>query len=269
MGWYIRFMHDFSAVPRGKRSVRVLHVPNGPPTCGTTNSVADDPGDLKFQLSINPPQGGRNLDYVDFHTYPFPNSDALGQHFRVCFRRQCIWLQLSRSERRAWRDFIFVGHSEQPGYETRTGSSPSNWFAGGFGASLSRLFSALNAATNNYYSRLQINGAGTGWAVNSLTPVKGGEPLYVKGFIRANSTISNVYINVVEYDAQGVHHSTSGPPFTPWTFGCTWNNYLQRVGSWSVLLRSDTKNVIIQILGTNSGGTGLIDFDAFSAWQRP
>lgn len=105
--------------------------------------------------------------------------------------------------------------------------------------------------------------------VSSLKAVKGGEPLYVNGFIRASSTVHDVSIIVVQYNALEVRTNSAGPPFTPWNFNWTWNNYLQRVGSWSVQLRNDTTYVIIQIFGTNSGGTGLIDIDTFPAWQRP
>jgi hypothetical protein len=59
MGWYLTFLHDWSAIPRGKHGCSVLRVP-------------EDVDDLLYQLTAGggPEQGRRRLDYVDFHSYP-------------------------------------------------------------------------------------------------------------------------------------------------------------------------------------------------------
>jgi hypothetical protein len=59
MGWYVTFLHDWSAIPRGKHGISVLGVPA-------------DVDDLQYQLANGggPELGRRRLDYIDFHVYP-------------------------------------------------------------------------------------------------------------------------------------------------------------------------------------------------------
>ncbi len=59
-GWYIREIYDRTKVPKGKRGCSILRIPTGA-------------NDLHNELSINidPDIGKRNLDYVDFHSYPY------------------------------------------------------------------------------------------------------------------------------------------------------------------------------------------------------
>jgi hypothetical protein len=61
---YVTFLHDWSAIPRGKHGVSVLHVPA-------------DVDDLQYQLATGggPELGRRRLDFVDFHVYPNPKAE--------------------------------------------------------------------------------------------------------------------------------------------------------------------------------------------------
>jgi hypothetical protein len=65
MGWYVTFLHDWSAIPRGKHGISVLKVP-------------DDVDDLQYQLANGggPELGRRRLDFVDFHVYPDQGANA-------------------------------------------------------------------------------------------------------------------------------------------------------------------------------------------------
>lgn len=145
---------------------------------------------------------------------------------------------------------------------------PQNWSAGGtIPVTLMAGGPAQSdAATNDWYGRLQVNGQSSGrvWMVSDLTPVQGGHRLYANSFIRSN--MRDVRMEVVEYDAYYNSLTTdTGPTFTP--TGWSFNNYLQRGGTWSVQLGSQTRYVIVLISATVMSNPAYLDVDTVSAWE--
>lgn len=163
---------------------------------------------------------------------------------------------------------------QNPDMELRNGSTPANWMAAG---SIPISFysggpSYGDAATNQWYARIRVDqSSGGAWLSSYLTPVTGGNRVFANAFIR--SSMDNVTMSIVEYDqnGNGITYS-SGPSFNP--VGWSFNNYLQRVGSWSVTLTPNTRYIIVNISatarpGTSSSNPGYLDVDAVSTWERP
>jgi hypothetical protein len=130
-----------------------------------------------------------------------------------------------------------------------------------------------DAATNNWYARLQASGqsSDSAWLVSEGVSVRGGDTVYLNGFIRSN--MANITMNVIEYDSSYNWLRTSGGPgFTP--SGWSWNNYLSHTAAqygwsdgWHVSLRSDTRIVIIMIHADVRSSPAYLDVDTVSAWE--
>lgn len=163
---------------------------------------------------------------------------------------------------------------QNPDMEEVNGSVPANWIAGG---SVPISFysggpSFADAATNQWYARIRVDdSSGGAWLSSHLTPVTGGNRVFANAYIR--SGMDNVRITIIEYDQNGNGiKSNPGPSFTP--VGWSYNNYFQRVGSWSVKLAPNTHYIIVNVSGiarpgTSSVNPGYLDVDDVSAWQRP
>jgi hypothetical protein len=153
-------------------------------------------------------------------------------------------------------------------FEQRNGAVPAAWSAGGtvpvelFAMGPAR----SDAATNGSYGRVRVQTAGNAWLSSSPFAVTHGGPLFVDAYIRSNMKWASV--DVHEYDAS-MHElrMTEGRPFAP--TGWSYNNYLQRVGSFSVWLGSDTRFVVVAVGGeTGAELPAYLDVDTVSVSQQ-
>lgn len=164
-----------------------------------------------------------------------------------------------------------------PDMEDINGSRPWHWSVDGSVPVQLRAMgpNTGDAATGNWYARMQATGysSGTVWMYSDLTPVRGGDRLYLNGFIRSNMT--NILMKVVEYDGYG-NRLPEGPenngPTLPSPPCCwTWNNYLAAVASgregWSVGLRGETRSVIIMVYANVASSDATLDLDTVSVWE--
>src|SRR6185369_9318552 len=124
-------------------------------------------------------------------------------------------------------------------FEQRSGALPTAWSAGGtVPVELFAMGPARgDAATNGSYGRVRVQTPGNAWMSSNVFPVAHGGPLFVDAYIRSNMKWASA--DVHEYDAS-MHELrvTEGPLFVP--AGWSYNNYLQRVGSFSAWLGDDT-----------------------------
>ena len=323
MGWYLTYLYDWSAVPKGKRGCSIMH-------------IHKDEHDLRHQLEIGggPEKGRRYLEYVAYHSYPalghnpdiegsydsvksqFPDStvllgefgctsdpseerkqhdDELAQQNMVLdiatrvrnkripyYLNWLLWDAIHAQPHRVTsfgsnphipKDVLggissLLSLVKNPDMEEQADSAPAYWSAGGtvpFKFYSGRSYE--DSATNQWYARIQVDqDSGSVWLVSHLTRGTGGKRLYVNAYIRAS--MDNVSMGVVEYDEDrnGIAEN-SGPKFTP--VGWSFNNYLQRVGSWSVMLNNNTRYVIVSVGGTVRQNPSYLDVDTVSAWQHP
>jgi hypothetical protein len=156
-----------------------------------------------------------------------------------------------------------------PDAEIVTAGQPAGWSAGSSGSvSLYSMGpSTGDAAANSYYARLQCNTPSAAVWLNAQTlVVSGGQKMFVNCFFRSNMT--NIRIRISEYNSTwGSLASSTAPGYDP--SGWSWNNYLGRVGPWSIQLNANTHYVIVSVLGTNTTGpVGYLDVDVASAHTR-
>lgn len=195
---------------------------------------------------------------------PVPESDRSAQNFGMGYSPHAPKDVLGSLASR-------FGLVPNPDMETIASGRPTGWWAGGsvpiefFASGVS----PTDSATHSHYFRVQTGSTCSSpscvvWAQSGLFPVTGGTRLYLNGYVRSN--MSGVRMNVVQYDGNSNRLADiSGPAFTP--SGWSWNNYLQRVGSWSAVLAPDARKVIVAITGTPATPPAYLDVDAVSASQ--
>jgi hypothetical protein len=158
-----------------------------------------------------------------------------------------------------------------PDTEIVANGQPSGWSAGSTGniSFLSGGPSSTDAATNNYYARIQCNTANAAVWMNAptITVPTGTTPkLYLNCFFR--SSMTNIQVAVSEFTSTGTPNGkTFGPAYTP--TGWSWNNYLVRGGSWSRQLNANTRYVIVSVQGIGAATSpSYLDVDTISAYMR-
>ncbi len=158
-----------------------------------------------------------------------------------------------------------LGSMHNPDMEILDGGIPQFWSAGGtVPVSFIAAGPSVDAASNDYYARLQANqSSGDVWMVSPYTPVYGGI-LYFNSYIRSN--LDNVRMGVIEYDHDGTEiRRTEGASFNP---AWAWNNYLQRTGSFSVDLLPKTEFVHVAIAGSIVENPSYLDVDTVSLYEK-
>jgi len=113
------------------------------------------------------------------------------------------------------------------------------------------------------YASIAAIRPGQVWLSSDRTAVIPGRTLYVNAFLR--SSMSDVCITIVEYDAALQRTDRQGPKFTPPSF--RFYNYLQQAGAWNVTLSSETRYVIVNISAT-CAGPSFLDIGTVSLAQR-
>jgi hypothetical protein len=159
-----------------------------------------------------------------------------------------------------------VGLLVNPNFDLVTNNSPDAWQADGtVPVELKSVGpdDALTAATHRYAS-LSTSQAGGLWISSFMTAVDAGRHFYVNAYLRSN--MKNVRMNIIEYDTNNAEITRHiGPSFTPVDFRFV--SYLHSVGSWSVMLTTSAKFVIVNI-SAETTGPSFLDVAAVSAAQR-
>jgi hypothetical protein len=134
------------------------------------------------------------------------------------------------------------------------------------------------SATNKQHARLELDPVVAGQDIrlrsDKVRVAAGHRRLYANAFLRSNPNVDNVALVIGQYDARGVLiRRDAGPSFAPSAHGWTWNNWLQRAGSWSICLSPATANVVVTVRGTaralQSSAPATLDIDTVSASTRP
>jgi hypothetical protein len=141
----------------------------------------------------------------------------------------------------------------------------SGWTAG---STTSHTFAVLTsdiyAATNSKFARLKMtNASGQGWMHTNFINVSGNKDTYINAWIRSN--MSNVYLRIDEYRSNGSWiRSHTGTSFNPWW---AWINYVRTVGSCNFTTHSNTRKIVINIIGSSTANPCYLDVDCVSASQ--
>jgi hypothetical protein len=156
--------------------------------------------------------------------------------------------------------------------ETISGGVPSGW--GGAGSGNTNFMamgpSTIDAASNSYYARLQaLDVNEMVWMTLPYIDVAGGERIYADFYFR--SSMQNVRVAINEFDANwNLTRQQYGPGYSPTTW--SYKNYLHTVGSWSLVLQSSTRHVIVGInadgRATWSPNSAYLDVDCASVAVR-
>jgi hypothetical protein len=151
--------------------------------------------------------------------------------------------------------------------ETISGGVPSGW--GGAGSGNTNFMamgpSTIDAASNSYYARLQaLDVNEMVWMTLPYIDVAGGERIYADFYFR--SSMQNVRVAINEFDANwNLTRQQYGPGYSPTTW--SYKNYLHTVGSWSLVLQSSTRHVIVG-RATWSPNSAYLDVDCASVAVR-
>jgi hypothetical protein len=125
-----------------------------------------------------------------------------------------------------------------------------------------------DTATGEAYGRITVQTPATGsvWMATSAGIVEGKSRLFVNFFFRSN--LSSVRPDIHEHDVHGNRlRITQGPAYSPGVWG--WNNYLHRVGSWSLSLLPNTHHVVFAVAADLNGSfPAYLDVDAVSVSAR-
>jgi len=308
MGWYTRYMYDWTATPKGKMSISVLTVP-------------DDLDDMATELAVSPPAGGRFLSYLDFRDYPpaeliesiedahddckaaFPDTTVfLGEFGYNCSNSSQESAQQSTElgivEDALTEDLPYMLHwmlwDDSPeddvhgwGYSE---NSPKD-VMGGMSEALQLVLNPDMETISGGHPTYWTHG---GTVSRTFTYESGAATNTYYARLRADDSPGSVWIVCSGFQVDGskeiyvngyirsdmqnvkmtVNEYNSSWGFIKATSGSTFNpgwsfkNYIHETGPWSVTLTADTYYVIISIGATCSTDPSYLDVDCVSAWIR-